>query len=270
MKFRFMEFHRSEFRVKKMCQTLGVSRGGFDKWCKRSPSKREVSKRELKKEIATIFEEEHGGMAGSPTITADLKSTEKWKTISRTKVAGLMKEMNLKCRTQKKWVNTTDSKHALPVAPNILNRSFEVAAPNTVWVSDITYLSVNSRWMYLCVFIDLYARRVVGWRLSETMHVDFVVAAFQQAVAWRKPQNGLIVHSDRGIQYAASEFRSHLILIGANQSMSRKGNCWDNAVAESFFHSAVSKSKCNRLPCQYRTIHFPCGIKSMHFSRAVV
>ena len=137
----------------------------------------------------------------------------------------------------RKYVVTTDSKHAEPVAENILNRQFSVAAPNQVWVTDITYLKVGRKWHYLTVFIDLFSRMVVGWDLSDSLERHSAMKAFQKALGRRRPKTGLLVHSDRGIQYASKDFRLLLEQNGSIQSMSRKGNCWDNAVAESFFHT---------------------------------
>lgn len=248
MKFTFIDQYRSEFPVKKMCHTLEVSVSGYYAWRKSPISRRSQHREELKERIRKQYEEAHSGLAGSPTIAADLKA-ENIPT-NRTHVALLMKEMGLRCKTQKRWTNTTDSAHQLPVAPNILDRRFTVNAPNMVWVSDITYIAVNGHWMYLCVFIDLYGRRVVGWKLDDNMHADLVLRAFHQALSWRKPESGLLVHSDRGVQYASGVFRDCLDLAGAVQSMSRKGNCWDNAVAESFFHSL----KCRLIDhTRYRT-----------------
>lgn len=239
MKYRFIETHRSEFTVKKMCHVLEVSRSGYSTWRNRLPAPRTLARERLKTVIREQYIQEHSGMAGSPTITADLKADGV--LVNRTRVAALMREMGLQCRTQKRWVKTTDSSHSLPIAPNYLNRQFQVQAPNMVWVSDITYLAVNGKWMYLCVFIDLFARRVVGWHLAETMHVELIMVAFKRAIAWRRPTQYLLVHSDRGVQYAAHSYRALLAGVGAVQSMSRKGDCWDNAVAESFFHSLKSR-----------------------------
>jgi putative transposase len=239
MKFIFIEQHRSEFPVEKMCQILEVSPSGYYARRFRPQSPRSKSKEKLKALIRSQFERTHSGMAGSPTIAADLRA--EGIATNRTRVAILMQEMGIRCKTQKRWAKTTNSDHQMPVASNVLDRCFKVHAPNRVWVSDITYIAVDGRWIYLCVFIDLFARKVVGWKVSKTMHADLVVDSLHQALAWRKPPKGLLVHSDRGIQYASSLFRDQLDRIGAVQSMSRKGNCWDNAVAESFFHSLKTR-----------------------------
>lgn len=176
-------------------------------------------------------------MAGSPLISADLRSEPGFATVSKNRVARHMKEMGLKCRTLKKFVATTDSRHAEPVSPNLLNREFSVDSLNKVWVSDITYLKVGQKWHYLTVFIDLFSQIVVGWDLTESLDRRSMLYAFRKALWRRRPEKGLLVHSDRGVQYASGDFRKLLKEHHCVQSMSRKGNCWDNAVAESFFHT---------------------------------
>jgi len=140
-------------------------------------------------------------------------------------------------KAKKKFKATTNSKHNLPVAPNLLNQDFVAEKPNTVWVSDITYISTLEGWLYLVVILDLYSRQAVGWAMSDRLTSDFVVKALYQAIGRRRPPSGCILHSDRGVQYASADFRDVLNNYGLIQSMSRKGNCYDNAVAESFFHT---------------------------------
>jgi putative transposase len=234
MKFWFIKEHRSEFPVLKMSKALGVSASGFYSHLKRKPSKAAVFKQELQGKIRNAYGS-HGGTAGSPTIAADLRAEGMY--VSRTKVAAEMKEMGLRCKTRRRFVATTDSSHNEPIAPNILNREFVQSSPNRVWVSDITYLPVNGKWYYLAVFIDLFSRKVVGWDLSPSLKAESAMKAFENAVCKRNPPQGLVVHSDRGIQYASKGFVELLGRHGCVQSMSRKGNCWDNAVAESFFGS---------------------------------
>ncbi len=170
-------------------------------------------------------------------ITADLQSETTFSKVGKNRVARIMKENNLHCRSVKKFKVTTDSKHNEPVADNILDRKFTVSAPNKVWVSDLTYLKVGKKWCYLAVFIDLYSRIVVGWDLSDSLEKESTIKAFKKALIRRNPGSGLMVHSDRGVQYASKDFRLILQKNSCIQSMSRKGNCWDNAVAESFFHT---------------------------------
>lgn len=219
-----------------MCHALRVSQSGYYTWAVRAASRRAQETVLLRKRIAELYAE-HGGMAGSPMITGDLRAEESFRNVSRPRVARHMRSMALRCRTNRKFVVTTDSTHSEPVASNILNRQFTAAAPNRAWVTDITYLKVGRRWHYLTVFIDLYSRLVVGWDLSDSLERHSVIHAFQKAIVRRRPAAGLVVHSDRGIQYASKDFRVRLKQNGCIQSMSRKGNCWDNAVAESFFHT---------------------------------
>jgi len=176
-------------------------------------------------------------MAGSPMITADLQDDPGFSKVSRPRVARIMREMGLKCRTVKKFVVTTDSKHKEPVAPNLLDRNFTMFSPDQVWVTDITYLKVGRKWHYLTVFIDLFSRIVVGWDLSASLERHSVIKALNKSILRRRPGQGLMIHSDRGVQYASADFKAVLHKQGFIQSMSRKGNCWDNAVAESFFHT---------------------------------
>jgi putative transposase len=236
MKYQFIENHRSMFTVKKMCQFLKISVSAPRHWKIKEPSTQQIRRERIKKRIFELYVE-HNGMTGSPMITADLNDEPEFFNVSPNTVARLMREMNLKCKTVKKFVATTDSKHKEPVAPNLLNREFDVKEPNTVWVSDITYLRIGRKWHYLSVFMDLFSRSVVGWDLSDSLERYSVIKALNKAVMRRRPVKGLMVHSDRGIQYASKDFKERLTKHGFVQSMSRKGNCWDNAVAESFFHT---------------------------------
>ena len=217
-----------------MSNVFDVSASGYYHWVNRKESRRYRRKRSLQQEITVIYQE-HNGYAGSPLIAEDLKSKEEFKDISRTRVAKEMKELKLRCKTRKKYTHTTDSSHKEPVAENLLNREFTQERPNCAWVTDITYLQVKSKWVYLVVFIDLFNREVVGWDVSESLKTESSIYAFNKAVNKKNPPSGLMVHSDRGVQYASQDFRCVLREHNCIQSMSRKGNCWDNAVAESFF-----------------------------------
>lgn len=155
--------------------------------------------------------------------------------IGRHRVRSLMKELQLKPIWKPKFVHTTDSNHNLPVYENVLNRQFEQAEANRAWVSDITYIRTLSGWLYLAVVLDLYSRKIIGWAMSPNMPAELVCSALQIAITQRRPSPGLIVHSDRGSQYASHEYRDLLTRHGFQGSMSRKGNCWDNAVMERFF-----------------------------------
>ncbi|MCD4741302.1 MAG: IS3 family transposase [Desulfobacteraceae bacterium] len=224
MKYQLIKDNHSVFSMKKMCQVLQVSMSGFYSWQKRVPSVREENNERLQKRIFELYIE-HNGMAGSPMITADLHDEDEFSKVSKNRVARLMNKMNLKCKTLKKFVATTDSKHNQPVAPNLLNRQFTVKAPNTVWVTDITYLKVGNKWNYLTVFIDLFSRQIVGWDLSSSLESTSVIKALNKAIIRRRPSKELMVHSDRGVQYASKDFKNILKKHGFIQSMSRKGNC---------------------------------------------
>lgn len=252
MRYNFIKDNRSNYSVEKMCQTLEVTRSGFYSWSKRGVNRqmRRDEEDSLKDRICEIYTE-HKGMVGSPMITADLRSEKKWKTVGTKRVARLMKQMGIRCRYVKKYVVTTDSSHKEPLAENILNRNFTPDGPNIAWVSDITYLKIGGKWHYLTVFIDLFSRLIVGWDLSDSLERSSVIKAFWKAYWKRKPNTGLIVHSDRGVQYASVDFRAILANVGAIQSMSRKGNCWDNAVAESFFHTIKMQLI---FQCKFKTI----------------
>ena len=217
-----------------MAKVLGVSRSGYYAFEGREMSRHEQEDLELKGLIKKLFED-HWHRYGSPRIWEDVKDGG-WK-VSRKRVERLMKELNLRARRPKKWVKTTDSGHNLPVTENILNRNFRALYPGEKWVSDITYLGSDSGWLYLTMVLDLWDRKVIGWALSEELTASPVCRALTMAVGNRQPREGIIFHSDRGVQYCSQEFRSTLYRLcpTVRQSMSRKGNCWDNACAESFF-----------------------------------
>ena len=180
MKYQFIENHRSGFTVKKMCQVLKISVSGYRHWKIKEPSTQQIRRERLKKRIFELYVE-HNGMAGSPMITADLNDEPDFFNVSPNTVARLMRELNLKCKTAKKFVATTDSKHKEPVAPNLLNREFDVKEPNTVWVSDITYLRIGRKWHYLAVFMDLFSRSVVGWDLSDSLERHSVIKSLNKS-----------------------------------------------------------------------------------------
>lgn len=213
-----------------------VSRSGYYAWIKRKPSKRAVENQELMEQIREIYKKSKGTY-GSPRITEELKINHVH--VSRPRVARLMKKANIRSIIKKKFVATTNSKHSFPISPNLLNRKFKVDRQGKVWVSDITYIRTLEGWLYLTVIMDLADRKIIGWALSSSLKAsDTVIPAWRMAICNRAFDTKLIFHSDRGVQYACTEFR---MLISADpkvcQSMSRKGDCWDNAVAESFFHT---------------------------------
>jgi transposase InsO family protein len=215
-----------------MCKLLGVSTAGYYAWLKRAESERAVKDRELLGLIHAVHEASRETY-GSPRVHEELR--EQGVRVGRKRVERLMREEQLEGRQKAAFRKTTDSNHAFPVAPNLLEREFNVQAPDRAWVADITYLWTAQGWLYLAVIIDLYSRRVVGWALQDSMHVGLVLDALRMALSDRRPARGLVHHSDRGSQYASGDHRALLLAWGAECSMSRKGDCWDNAVAESFF-----------------------------------
>lgn len=232
MRFRFMNDQRSFHSVERMAKVLGVSRSGYYAWRKRVKSRRREEDRELTTRLKEIQESVHYRY-GSPRITEELR--RQGVRVGRNRVARLMREAGLSARPRRKFRVTTKSQHSHPPAENLLARNFSVGKANRVWVSDITYVATAEGWMYLCVILDLCGRRVVGWAMSRSLGTDVVVRAFWMAVERRRPAAGLLFHSDRGVQYASGEFRRLVLKRGFIQSTSRKGNCWDNACAESFF-----------------------------------
>lgn len=232
MIYEFIEKHRSSHAVEMMCRALKVTRSGYYAWRNGGSSRRAQRDAELLEKIRESHRESQGRY-GSPNVHEDLRQ---WGyRCSRKRVARLMKEDGLRCKAVRRFRVTTDSGHALHVAPDLLQREFSVEAPGKAWVSDITYLWTRQGWLYLCIVLDLWDRKVVGWSMGESLRADLAVEALRKAVMRRRPQEGLVFHSDRGIQYCSEVFRMELSRYGMLQSMSRKGNCWDNAVAESFF-----------------------------------
>lgn len=230
-----MHKHQGRYGVTKMAGVFGVSRSGYYAWLARGPSRHEREDRELTALITQIFYD-HIRRYGSPRVWEELRDTYGWR-VSRKRVERLMKEAGLRSRRRRKFVVTTDSSHTLAVAENILNRGFTAAGPGEKWVSDITYLRTTSGWLYLTCILDLWDRKVIGWAFSDDMAAEHVCNAFRMAVSNRPPREGLLFHSDRGVQYCSEQFRSTLLkwCPTVRRSMSRKGNCWDNACAESFF-----------------------------------
>jgi transposase InsO family protein len=237
MVYRFMSEHREEYTIREMAGVLGVSSSAYYKWAKKEASGgRKEGDGELVDLIRRI-QEQHHYRYGSPRVRETLRR-DFGKQVSRKKVARLMRENGLNARGRRKFIPTTNSNHGLPVCENTLNREFQAGRSGEKWVSDITYLRTLGGWVYLTVVLDLFDRKVIGWAFSvdmETIHTT--IPALEMAFANRKAQEGLIFHSDRGVQYCAKAFREMLgeMCPSVRQSMSRKGNCWDNACAESFF-----------------------------------
>lgn len=228
----FIRDHRREFRVWLLCRVLGVSRSGYYAWRQRPESERSRANRLLELQIRVVHQRSRRSY-GSPRITDELKAGGT--VCGRHRVARLMRAAGIRAKTVKKYKATTDSKHTLPVAANLLARQFTVSHPNRVWVADITYIRTGEGWLYLAAVLDLYSRQIVGWGMSDRIDGELARSALSQALAQRRPLPGLIHHSDRGKQYAAAGYQKLLRDYGAVCSMSRKGDCWDNAPMESFF-----------------------------------
>ncbi len=234
MRFAFIAAEKACFPVALMCRILAVSRAGFYAWGRRPPARRTRQDGSLAVAVAAIYAEHHGRY-GSPRVQMELR--ERGQRSGRKRIARLMRAQGLRARPRRRYRTTTDSRHGLPVSPNLLARRFTVAQPNTAWVTDMTYLWTAQGWLYLAVVIDLFSRRVVGWSMSERIDRKLALDALRMALAQRRPQPGLIHHSDRGSQYASGDYQQLLATNGIVGSMSRRGDCWDNAVAESFFAS---------------------------------
>ena len=234
MRYQAISENVARFPVSLMCRCLEVSKAGFYAWRERPEStRREANKRLLT--FVTVTHAQSRGTYGSPRIHAALRA--EGVEAGRHRIARLMRTHAIRAKTRRKFKATTQSDHHLPVAENILDRGFSVNQPDTAWVGDITYVWTQEGWLYLAVLLDLFSRKVVGWALSDRIDRHLVVKALDQAIIARKPSPGLLVHSDRGSQYASHDYQKRLHDKGLVCSMSRKAECWDNAVAESFFGS---------------------------------
>ncbi len=229
-----MKAHRKSFSVERMAKVLEVSKSGYYAWLSRPESRRKKERRYLDVLVKAAFEASHGRY-GSLKISRELAA--QGNPYSRSRVADSMGRQGLRSKVRRKFVVTTDTKHNLKASPNLLNREFKVDRPNKVWTSDITYLRSGAGWLFLVVFLDLYSRRIVGWCVSTSLGHETLLTALSRAVWQRRPEPALMIHSDRGIQYCCDGFRQAIDRHQFVQSMSRKGNCWDNAVTESFFRS---------------------------------
>ena len=232
MKFAFIDAEKARFEVRFMCRELEVSRSGYYAWRVRKPSAHARDDAQLVKDVAAAHASSRGTY-GSPRVHAALKA--KGRATSRKRVARIMRDEGLVARCRRRYRRTTDSKHAFPIACNKLNRHFTTTAPNQAWVTDITYVWTRQGWLYVAAILDLFSRKVVGWAMSEKIDRRLCLDALAMAVLARSPARGLVHHSDRGSQYASTEYRAALAAHGMVCSMSRKGDCWDNAVAESFW-----------------------------------
>ncbi|WP_089166987.1 IS3 family transposase [Azotobacter chroococcum] len=234
VKYAFMQAHTQQFPLKVMCRVLGIARSGYYAWCSRKLSKRRQQQTQLDRLVAQAYHKRKG-RSGAPRLCLDLKASGL--PCNRKTVTASMRRQGLRARAARKFKATTNSRHSLPVADNLLRQGFTAAAPNRKWVGDMTYLHTEEGWLYLAVIIDLYSRRVIGWAMGERMTAELVCDALRMALWRRKQPQGVIVHTDRGSQYCSAAYRELLHAHRLRGSMSAKGNCYDNACAESFFHS---------------------------------
>ena len=235
MKYACIARYRGEFKVRLMCRVLRVSRAGFYASIKRSLSQHAMTDQMLSEEILKAHRASRRTY-GSPRVHRELK--DQGIAVGEKRVARLMREAGIRAKQPRRFRVTTNSSHAHPLAPNVLNRQFSPESTdglNRVWVSDITYVWTNEGWLYLSAILDLCSRFVVGWSMQHTMERSLTLSALEMALARRRPLAGVLHHSDRGVQYASADYRLMLEEHGMECSMSRKGDCWDNAVAESFF-----------------------------------
>jgi len=232
VKFAFIEAEKACWPVETLCDVLGVSRSGYYAWKERPPAPRTAEDACLVAEIKAAYAVGRGGY-GSPRVQQELR--KRGRRVGKKRVERLMRCEGIRARRRRKFRATTDSRHADPIAPNILGRQFTVAVPNTAWVTDVTYVWTHEGWLYLAAILDLCSRRVVGWAVGPNNDRMLALDALERALATRQPVAGLVHHSDRGSTYASADYRDALGKCGAVASMSRKGDCWDNAVAESFF-----------------------------------
>lgn len=247
MRYRFIQMHEKQFRLWIMCRVLSVSRSGYYSFRNRPESERAKENEELLEKIKAAHKKSKKRY-GSPRIHRRL--VKDGVPCSRGRVARLMRAGGIRAIHKKKFVVTTDSKHDLPVAENLLDRQFDVDTPNTVWTADITYIPTDEGWLYLSAVMDLCSKGIAGWSMDERMKTDLVADALTMAYGRRNPGVGLLHHSDRGSQYASEDYQNLLKAYGMRASMSRKGDCWDNAPMESFFHTLKTELTHHR---KYRT-----------------
>lgn len=235
MKYAWVDAQRQTYELAEMCAVLNVSVSGYRAWKRGgTPNRKRLTDAQMLVLIRAI-DAELKGSYGSPRMVLELR--DRGFSAGKERVERLMRENGIRARHKRRYKATTDSKHSLPVAQNLLDRNFTPEAPNQVWASDITYLWTNEGWLYLAIVLDLFNREVVGWSLKPRMTADIVTDALTMAWFRRRPAPGLLHHSDRGSQYASHAFQAKLGGYGMTCSMSRRGNCWDNAPAESWFNS---------------------------------
>lgn len=233
MKFAFVREHHQRWPVGAMCRVLKVSRSGFYRWRNHKPSARQLRQERLLEKIRIAYRENQE-LYGSPRVYRALLIDGE--VVSRNTVAKLMRQAKMRARTRRKFVpRTTDSRHHHPVARNLLARDFEARAPDRKWVADITYVPTDQGWLYVAAVLDCFSRKIVGWAMSQTMGADLAGDALNMALHQRRPGPDLIHHSDRGVQYASDDYQQLLARHGITPSMSGRGDCYDNAMMESFW-----------------------------------
>lgn len=234
MKYAFIKANRDEFDVSVCCEVLSVSRSGYYEWLKWSPGVQACANEDLDAKITKLYHEHHE-RAGAPRLTQELKANGE--VCSQNRVARRMKHLGLRALAKRKFKVTTDSEHNKPLFDNVLQRDFSTHGINQKWCSDITYIHTIEGWLYLAVILDLHSRAIIGWSMDKRMKTHLVCDALKMALHKRHYPKQVIVHSDRGSQYCSNAYRKLLEQYQLIGSMSRKANCWDNAVCESFFHS---------------------------------
>ena len=232
MRFEFIHVEKALYPLTVLCSVLRVSRSGYYRWLHSEPSERKLRAEDLVEKIKAIHDKSRGTY-GSPRVHAELQKMGE--VVSLKTVAKAMKNEGISVRPKRKFKATTDSRHTLRIAPNLLERDFTAERPNQVWVTDVTAFWTLAGWCYLAAIIDLFSRRVVGWAVSESNDTQLALTALRRAIRSRRPPPGVMHHSDRGSPYGSDDYIAELDAHGFVRSMSRKGDCWDNAVAESFF-----------------------------------
>jgi putative transposase len=234
MRFRFVAAERASFPVRLLCRVVGAAASGFYAWLRRGPARREGADRGLGARVEAVFAASRGTY-GSPRVHAELRA--QGVRVGRNRVARLMREGGLSATVRRRAPRTTDSRHGHPVAPNLLGRRFAADRPDAVWLADISYLPTGEGWLYLAAIKDMATREIVGWSIADSLKADLACDALLMAIRRRRPPRGLLHHSDRGVQYASEPYQAILARHGFRCSMSRRGNCLDNAPMESFFGS---------------------------------
>lgn len=253
MRYAFISEKKVAFPIAVLCRVLCVSRSGFYDYLSKSETEREQRDAALAAKARAVFDE-HKGRYGSPRVHRELR--HRGDVVSEKKVAQIMRENGLVARRKKRFRATTDSKHDDPIAPNLLARDFTATGPNEAWVTDVTAIWTGAGWLFLAAILDLFSRRVVGWATSANNDRFLALDALRAALVARRPPPGLLHHSDRGSPYASDDYRRELRRAGVVASMSRKGDCWDNAVSESFFATFKVEALDDRVPVDHNDANY--------------